>query len=302
MIKKDIKSQPLVVIVILNFNGLSDTLECLESLDHISYRNYKIIVVDNGSSDNSYSVLTSTYPKLAIYENIKNEGYAEGNNVGIKYGMSFKPDYFLLLNNDTIVKKDFLTKLVDIASKDTKIGILGPKILFHDKKNVLWFAGAKFWFNNEPFKHLGWGEADKGQYDSIHETDYITGCSMMIRASALKKVGYLDKQYFCYFEDLDLNVRVKKAGYKTVFVPDSVVWHKVSRSTGGEGNPTLQFYKARNMVLFQRKVYHAKNFGIYLKLKVFEGINYLVSFQFRKAYSLFRGLLMGYITPIQKLA
>src|SRR3989339_346256 len=121
-------NKPLVYILILNWNGKEDTLECLSSLKKIDYPNYKTIVIDNGSTDDSVKIINKKYPKIKIIENKKNLGYAEGNNVGIRYALKNKADYVLILNNDTIVDKKFLTELVKVGESNEKVGIVGPNV------------------------------------------------------------------------------------------------------------------------------------------------------------------------------
>ncbi len=245
--------QPLVFIIILNWNGLNETIECLESVLKVDYKNYKIVVVDNGSKDAEGKVLQTKYPNINILENKTNLGYAEGNNVGMKYALKYNPSYILFLNNDVIVDRNWLTELIKVTESNKKIGIVGPKIYYYNNPNVIWFGGGKIDYSKGPFIHIGQGEKDNKNNNSPQKVDYITGCSLLIKTSVLKKIGDgFNKKYFAYVEDIDLNVRVNHAGYLSYFVPSSKIWHKVSAATGGEekANTLKEFLKARNLIFF----------------------------------------------------
>lgn len=244
-------SSPLVYIIILNWNRKYDTLECLESLQYINYPNYKIIVVDNGSIDGSPQVIREKFPNITLIENKKNLGFAEGNNIAIKSALQEGADYVLLLNNDTIVDRNFLIQLVKVAESDPEIGICGPKIYHYDFPNKIWFAGGLI--KGGTTLHIGGGKDDKGQFDKISVVDYITGCAMLVKRKVFEKVGLLDPDYFCMFEDADLCLRNRRAGFKAVYVPNARVWHKISSSFGGFFSPYWAYYMGRSNILFIRK-------------------------------------------------
>jgi len=242
-----------VAIIILNWNGKKDTLECLDSLKKINYPNYKIIVVDNGSKEDSVKEIKRNFPKIEIIRNKKNLGFAEGSNVGIRYALKNKADYVLLLNNDTIVDRKFLSEMMKVAESDEKIGLVGSKIYYDKLPDTIWFAGGVIELKKGIFAHIGQGEKDSEKYSKLKESDYITGCSMLIKKEALKDIGFLDRDYFAYVEDADFCIRAKNAGYKLMFSPKSKIWHKVSFSSGGEDSLLKLYYKNRNKILFTRK-------------------------------------------------
>ncbi len=244
--------QKKVYIILLNWNGKEDTLECLKSFEKIKYDNYQIIVVDNGSEDDSVVEIEKKYPKVKIIENKKNLGFAGGNNVGIKYAMDNNVDYVLLINNDTIVEKNFLTELVKIGDSDEKIGLLGSKIYFHGDKKRIWFAGGKInWLKNKG-THIGLDEIDEGQYDKTKEVDYLTGCCLLIKRKVIERISGLEEDYFLYYEDTDYSLRAQKIGYKCVYVPESRIYHKISRSTK-PGSASYVHYHVRNGLLMARR-------------------------------------------------
>ncbi len=241
-------------IILLNWNNLSDLKECLNSLVRIDYLNYEIILVDNGSSDDSAEKIKKMFPQIIPIKNDENLGFAEGNNVGIRYAMAKGADYILLLNNDTVVEPDFLSILVRVAESDAEIGIVGPRIFFYDSK-TLWFAGGILNRKTGFTYHLGEGRQDVDQFDKIIEADFISGCAMLIKKSVLMKIGFLDKDYFNSHEDADFCLRAKNAGFKILFEPKAVIYHKLARSMGGRKSPFYLYYRTRNHLLFRKKRY-----------------------------------------------
>jgi len=247
--------QPKVTVIILNWNGLHDTIECLESLKKITYPNYKVIVVDNRSAGDDVKGLRDRFGQyIHIIENDRNYGFAEGNNIGIRYALENDVEAILLLNNDTIVEPDFLSELVNVAESDPKIGLAGPKIYFYHEPNRIWFAGGKISLFSAS-SNRGRNLMDDGQFDKVDHVDFISGSCMLIKRGVLESVGLLDPVYFFGIEDVDMSVRVTQAGFSNVFVPTSKIWHKVFSS--GRRNPDVTYYTSRNAIIFARKHFRA---------------------------------------------
>ncbi|MBU1136900.1 glycosyltransferase family 2 protein [Patescibacteria group bacterium] len=243
---------PKVFVVILNWNNWPDTSECLESLKNNDYPNYQVVIVDNGSTE-KFSIFNFQFSIKIIY-NKENLGFAGGNNIGIKYALDNGADYVLLLNNDTIVSNNFLTKLIEAGASDKTFGLLSPKIYFYPDRNEIWFAGGKVnWLYNKGTMR-GWGKIDKGQYDQpkIQETDYLTGCCVLIKREAIEKIGLMPEEYFLYYEDTAWSLAAKKAGWKRVFVPEAKIWHKVSKSSAPGSRPYI-YYHIRNGLLLSKR-------------------------------------------------
>jgi GT2 family glycosyltransferase len=240
------KNDPTVSIVILNYNGGEDVLECVKSVIQIDYSAFEIIVVDNGSTDDSILKIKNGYPQVRIIENKRNLGFAEGNNVGMRASTS---DFILLLNDDTVVGKNMLKDLVEAIQADPKIGIAGPEILYYDSPERIWSAGGKIGLFGYAI-HLGKGRKIKSS-DQTLPVPYICGCAILIKREVVNKIGLLDSDYFAYFEDADYCFRANKAGYRSLYVPTPTVWHKVKPEW--INNPVQAYYSMRNPFIFASK-------------------------------------------------
>lgn len=233
----------------MNWNRADDTIECLKSCFDLRIKNYelRITVVDNGSTDNSASNIerfVNRKSHIVILKNSKNLGFAEGNNVGIKYALKNGADYVVVLNNDTRVDPTMLIRIIKVARKYPDFGAASPKIFFEkgfefhkerykseDLGKVIWYAGGEIDWDNVYGKTLGVDEVDKGQFGESQETAFATGTCMFLSRKALEKVGLFDERYFMYYEDTDLSMRIKRGGFKVLYVPDAIIWHKVAQSS-----------------------------------------------------------------------
>lgn len=269
-----------VFAVVLNYNSTDLTRECLDSLVKIQIPNskFQIILIDNGSRKEEAeklagSVLPGTgKPRIKFIASKRNLGFAGGNNLGIKCALENKADYVLILNNDTEVDKDFAQELIRVIKLDKSIGAAAPKIYFapgfefHKKRyqkselgKVIWGVGGIMDWDNVLGRHRGVDEVDRGQYDRIEEIDYASGCCFLIKREVLEKVGLFNESYFLYYEDVDLSERLKKAGYKTMYVPKAAIWHKNAGSGGGSGSDLQDYYITRNRLLFGLKYAPARS-------------------------------------------
>ena len=197
------ESDKKVAIIVLNWNNADDTIECLESLKKIDDPNHEIILVDNGSTDNSVAKIRERFPNITIIENKTNLGFAEGNNIGMKYALQHGAHYLFLLNNDTIVDKNILKVFREYMDNHPEVGVAGAKIYYYDNRKVIWHAGAEFVPSKAFYCHLGINDIDRPEYNKVRECSYVTGCAFFIRGSIISKIGYLDKRLFLYTEDAD---------------------------------------------------------------------------------------------------
>jgi GT2 family glycosyltransferase len=243
---------PKVSVIVLNWNGLDDTVECLESLKKIAYANCEIIVVDNGSRGNDADILEERFGDyIHMIRNDKNYGYTGGNNIGIKYAIDgSKPDYVLVLNNDTVVAPDFLNRMIEIAEGDASIGVVGPKVCHRSNPDRIQSIGAKVNMWTGQASPIGVNEVDAGQYDdAVREVDYVSGCCMLVRTEVIQKVGLFDESFFCYWDETDYCLRTREAGCRVVCVPQARILHK----TPGKVSGLPYYYMARNNFRFMRK-------------------------------------------------
>lgn len=260
-----------ISIIIVNYNTPDETKDCLRSLADIETWgfDYKIIVVDNGSKESlkfSKQYLKNN-PRLELITSSSNLGFTGGNNLGIKHAANaYDSDFFLLLNSDATVTKDFLKELYLMAKNDPKIGLISPKIYFQkgyefhadsyspeQLGHIIWYAGGKIDWSNLFSYHIGVDEVDRGQFEEARETDFATGCCMLISREVVERVGTLDNRFFLYNEDVDYSLRVKRAGLKVYYCPSASVYHKISGSTGGTGSQLQEYYQTRNRLLLTLK-------------------------------------------------
>jgi len=244
-------SEPQVTIIVLNWNGRKDTAECIESLERITYPNYKVMIVDNGSVDGSAEFVRKNYPRAEVLENGENLGFAEGNNVGIRQALGRGADYVLLLNNDTVVNPDFLDLLVARAEGDDQIGVVGPVVYYYDDRNLIQSAGARVSFFTSKQRIDQKNKPDDGSLVDPIECDYVSGCALLAKREVFEKIGYLNPSYFLYWEETDWCVRAKRAGFKILCIPGARIWHKESASSKKVKGLSL-YYLTRNRIWFMR--------------------------------------------------
>ncbi len=270
---------PRTAIVILNWNGLSDTLDCLASLEHLDYPDYEVVVVDNGSTDGSVEAIRQRFPNVTIIENGENLGFTGGNNVGLRHALPRGAGYALLLNNDTQVAPDFLRHMVEAAEADPGIGIVGPTIYYHQQPDHIWSAGGAIDRPRGQTRMIGLDEPDVGQYGTApREVDFVTGCALLVRKSVLEQVGLLDEQFFAYYEEVEWSARARRAGYCIVSVPKARVWHKISPQTRSD-SPLVHYLMTRNRLLWIKE--SGLGPGVLWRVLLFDHLRTLVSWTVR---------------------
>src|SRR5262245_15302275 len=217
---------PKISIIILSYNNVKDTIECLHSMQEIDYENYDIILVDNASKDQTIQAVTNSFPQVHIIDADYNKGYAECNNIGIRYALSHKAEYIFILNNDTVVDTCILRAFVSSIQENPKIGILSGRIYWYSQPTLLWFDGAR-WKNDVAsfVPHHSYNEFSDAVDNS--STDYACGCAMFVRSEILSKVGMFDPRFFLTWEEADLCYRVRRAGYHIMVESKAKIWHKV---------------------------------------------------------------------------
>ncbi|MEX0682113.1 MAG: glycosyltransferase family 2 protein [Dehalococcoidia bacterium] len=243
---------PSVTIVILNWNGLADTRECLQSLQAVDYGAFRAIVVDNGSRNDEAGKLEAEFGSfLEVLRLSKNRGFAGGANAGIRRALEADGDYVLLLNNDTVVAPTFLQMMIDAARELPDLAAACPRTNFYDRPRVIYSTGGEVSIWRAVATQVGRGEEDTGQYDRVKRRDYADGVCMLIPRSAIEKVGLLDEQYFAYWEETDWCIRARAYGLHCYYVPLARIWHKASRSQKPDAR--FDYLYRRNALLFARK-------------------------------------------------
>lgn len=248
-----------ISIIVLHYNGEKNTIVCLKSIKNLVAHDVIILpmVVDNASQK---KFVASSVKVLRSEENL---GFAGGNNIGIKNSLEQKSDYILILNNDTVVDENLIKELLVVMERDERIGIVSPKIYFekgheyhktryHSSElgKVIWYAGGIMDHKNIIGSHRGVDEVDHGQFDRLEETDFATGCCMLVRKEVFREIGFLDEKYFLYYEDNDFCRRAWKAGFKIMYAPKAIIWHKNAGSAGGSGSNLQDYYITRNRLLY----------------------------------------------------
>lgn len=241
---------PKVAVILVNYNGLVDTEECLESLRQNTYLNTQVIVVDNASTDDLLVALSPKFPTVKFIQSEKNLGFTGGNNLGLRYALELGCEYFFLLNNDTVIDTEAIKELVNYFECNPSVGVAQGKIYFYDMPTLFWNLGADVRFNGAWMRSIAGKIEDIGQYDADQEIDCASGCMLFASRAVLEKIGLLDDRFFFQAEDVDFSLRAKKAGFKVHYVASAKIWHKV----GSSGNNRIQgYFTGRNRLLLIRK-------------------------------------------------
>lgn len=239
---------PLTYIIVLTWNGWTDTEECLRSLMPAYGAGFRILLVDNCSSDGTPEKARRAFPEVEVFENKENLGYPGGNNVGIREALARGAEFFLLLNNDTVVDGDFARELLSVAMQDERIGLVTSKIYFFDRPDTIWFAGGRISSWTGRYRHTGYGEIDRGQFDGVEDIGRPCGCSLLVTRRFIEDVGLMNEDLFLYGEEIDWAFRAREKGYRCVLAPRSKVWHKWGSSTGGAKSGNYLYYSVRNLL------------------------------------------------------
>lgn len=240
---------PKISIILLNWNGLNDTIECLASVYRLDYPNFEVIVIDNCSTDGSVSNIRRKFPQAFLIENSKNLGFTGGNNVAMKYAMRVGADYVWLLNNDTVVEPDSLSKLVEEAEQSPQIGLVSPVIHYYDSPEDVQFMGAYVDFAH--FSNTNVIDVKELDDKRIQRNLVLWGTALLIKRNVIETVGYLSEKYFAYLEDCDYSFRAMKANYRASVRLDAHILHKGSQSTGRH-SPIQVFLGTRNLYFLWR--------------------------------------------------
>jgi GT2 family glycosyltransferase len=244
-------SKPPVGLVIVNHNLKDSLRETLESVRKIDYPDLQVVVSDNASTDGAPEMVQQRFPDVHLLAHREEQGYARAASLGMAWLVD-KTQYIFSTTNDVILDPQIINVLVDFAESHPEAGVLGTKIYFFDRPNVLWHAGGRLNPLHGHTRHLGWNRRDHPRYDHVRECDYVTGCGFLLRSAALKKVGFFKEDLVFYSEDAELCYRIREAGYKIMYVPGAKMWHKTG-TTLARNRPLQLRYSTRNgLYLLQR--------------------------------------------------
>ncbi len=244
--------KPRVAGIVLNYNGRDVTLLTLDSLLELDYAALDLVVVDNGSTDDSFEVISSKHPGVRQLRVASNHGISWGLNHGIQWAVDAGYDYVLLMNNDIEVEPSMLSEMVGLAETDPRIGCVGPKSYYYSDRERLWSAGGRLRFRESVTRERGDGEFDRGQYDRDESVPYINGCAMLVRREVFETIGFWDPVYYLGVEDADFCVRMRRAGYRCMYAHRARLWHMISHSIGVY-KPSRTFHTGRSTAIFLRK-------------------------------------------------
>lgn len=289
----------LLSIITINYNGLKDTCELIDTLP-LEDKSIEVIVVDNASAQDEATAIEQRYPQVKVIRSRENLGFAGGNNLGIKAAQG---KYLFFLNNDTLLKHQTsdIRPLINRLESTPKMGLVCPKIKFSWGSQLIQFTGytplSPITMRN---KAIGCGEVDHGQYDKAHSTPYAHGAAMMVKREVIEKAGLMPECYFLYYEELDWSMMIRRAGYEIWYEPACTVFHKESQTTG-QNSPLRTYYITRNRLLFtQRNQQGMIKFISYLYLISLVSTRDILKYTFRRRMDLIQATIRGIVSFLKR--
>jgi GT2 family glycosyltransferase len=244
-------SKPPVGVVIVNHNLKDSLRETLESFRKVNYPSIQIVVSDNASSDGSQEMVRTLFPEIHLLAHQPEQGYARAASLGMTF-LAEKTKYIFSTTNDVAVDPNILDVLVDYAEQHRDAGVLGTKIYFFDRPDVLWHAGGRIHPLHGHSYHLGWERKDATRYSRVLECDFVTGCGFLLRSEVLQKIGYFKEDLVFYSEDAELCYRFREAGYKVMYIPEAKMWHKTGTTLAKDRPVQLRYSTRNSLYLLQR--------------------------------------------------
>jgi GT2 family glycosyltransferase len=264
---------PKVFVLILSYNGKRWLEDCLPSVMNMDYPNYNIVVIDNGSSDGTAEYLKTRFPQVQIVTINPNVGYARGFDAGLEYAAARGAEYFLVMNNDTVIDCGALMALVETAIAKDQAGFVTGKVYFYDRPEIFQSVGK----HEDPIlwngDHIGWGEKDTGQYEETTERVWVDDVFALVNRKMYDEIGGYDPQFYIQCEEWDWQVRAKKEGWRIYYTPAAKLWHRVSATIGGYGGPVSVYFMERNRMVVLARHGGAQRLARYFAYEGFEVFN-----------------------------
>jgi GT2 family glycosyltransferase len=253
--KTAVAGLPQLWLVIVTWNRADAIISCLLSLNALTYQNFHLVVVDNGSEDGTVEKLRAIFPRLNLIAHTRNQGYTGGNNAGMRYALEHGADYVLMLNNDTRVHPRLIDELMKVAQSDPRIAVVGAKAVWANASGRIWAAWCELTYGPSLTHVYGRDALDSAFYRKVRDVGQVVGCGYMWRRQALLDVGLLDTDFFGYHEDVDWCYRARARGWRVVYVGTAVVYHigSLSSSPRFKHRMPAGYFLGRNAILFTKK-------------------------------------------------
>jgi GT2 family glycosyltransferase len=304
------KYQPAksVWIIILNWNGLDDTLACLASLERLEAPSLdvQIVVIDNGSTSDPAVEIRRRFPRVKVVRLERNIGFAGGCNYGATMALQAGVDYLLLLNNDTVVRPDFLEPLVAYLDGHPGAAVAAPVICYSNRPDTVWFGGGRIRLALGYFQHQYLNRSRQSIPAAPIVSDYVSGCCMLVDSQVISAIGLFDERFFAYYEDSDFCLRARRHGYTVACIPESMIWHKVSASmrrglSEGTTSPLKHYLLTRNRIATVLKHGSRLQIAIFLLLaNTATMLFYLSAFVFRRRWEKLRWFCRGMLHGMRR--
>lgn len=244
-------NRPPVGVVIVNHNLKESLRETLQSFRKVNYPGLQIVVSDNASTDGAQEMVRTEFPEVHLLAHNPEQGYARAASLGMAY-LADKTKYIFSTTNDVLVDPEMINVLVDYAEQHPDAGVLGTKIYFFDRPNVLWHAGGAVNPLHGHSRHIGWERKDHPRYGNVRECPFVTGCGYLLRSEVLKRIGFFHEPLVFYSEDAELCYRFREAGYKVLYIPEAKMWHKTGTTLAKNRPVQLQYSTRNQLYLIQR--------------------------------------------------
>jgi GT2 family glycosyltransferase len=285
-------NRPPVGVVIVNWNLKDSLRETLQSFRKVNYPGLQLVVSDNASTDGSPEMVRTEFPEVKLLTREKGLGYAKGASLGLA-AVAETTKYIFSTTNDVIVDPEIINVLVNYAEAHPEAGVMGCKIYYYGKDNLLWSAGGRIHPLHGHSYHFGWNRKDAPRYNRIRECDFVTGCGFLLRSDVVKKINYFNTDLVFYSEDADLCYRIREEGYQIVYVPGAVMWHKTSTTLAKARAVQLHYSTRNSLYLIQRHRIGFYPFSLMVNLFVvcpFKMLVFVLVGHWRNAVGIWRGI------------